>query len=159
MSKTFKEFVNEMQEIKFKNEVLSWNPNKTELDWKKRIKDRTKMSELDFCKTIQKGIDKTPIPVDEAICLYFFRSEFVLILNTKNKIITTIRDAKWDKPGNNCKQVIIANETVKTEEFFEEFLKPINNNLTGNNGWDGVINEKFEIVINHNCNYCFKVDL
>jgi len=66
-----KELNEELQKIYFKNKELKWNPNKTEVEFKERIKERTGLSEESFYKIIQKGINKINIPVDDIICLYF----------------------------------------------------------------------------------------
>lgn len=149
-------FLNEtLTKIYFNNKELSWNPNKTEKDFKDRIKQRTKLSEVQFMKTIQKGIKikEKEIPVDSSICMYFFISKFILILNTKEMIITTIRDARWDKPTGNCKSIHIVNEDViKMDQAELDYYAKQEHFIFG-------INENFDLILESKCNYCFKVDL
>lgn len=147
-------FVDEaLTKIYFNNKELTWNPNKTEKDFKDRIKQRTSLNEKEFMQLIQKGIKQTNIPIDDSICLYFINSKFVLVLNTKELIITTIRDGRWDKPGNNCKSKIIANEdAIKLDR---DEINYINEQKYFNLD----VNEKFDLILESKCNYCFKVDL
>ena len=146
--------VNEaLTKIFFNNKELTWNPNKTEKDFKDRIKQRTELSEVEFMKLIQKGIKQTNIPIDVSICLYFIHAKFVLVLNTKELIITTIRDGIWDKPGNNCKSKIIANEDAIKLDADEI------NYINEQKYFSIDVNENFDLILESKCNYCFKVDL
>ena len=152
--KTFREYLKEsLKKIYFKNKELKWNPNKTENEFKERIKNRTELSEENFYKIIQEGINKTNIPMDNSICLYFIVSKFVLILNTKEMIITTIRDARWDKPGNNCKSILIANEDAikMTQDEINWINEQKYHSLK--------VNENYDLILESKCNYCFKVEL
>ena len=150
----WKDFLEEsLTKIYFNGKELSWNPNKTEKDFKDRIKQRTELSEQDFVQIIQKGISKTKLPIDNSICLYFLQSKFVLVLNTKEMIITTIRDGRWDKPGNTCKNTLIANEDAV--RMNQDELDYINEQLY----FSVKINENFDLILESKCNYCFKVDL
>ena len=146
--------VNEaLTKIFYNNKELTWNPNKTEKDFKDRIKQRTELSEVEFMKLIQKGIKQTNIPIDVSICLYFIHAKFVLVLNTKELIITTIRDGRWDKPGNNCKSKIIANEDAIKLDADEI------NYINEQKYFSIDVNENFDLILESKCNYCFKVDL
>ena len=154
--KTFRDFLKEdLPKIYFKNKELTWNPNKTEKDFKDRIKQRTELSESEFMKVIQKGIKlkEKEMPSDDSICLYFFISKFILILNTKEMKIVTIRDGKWFKPTNGCKNILLLNEDVIKMEQAE---------LDVYNKQEYFIidvNENFDLILESKCNYCFKVDL
>lgn len=80
-------------------------------------------------------------------------SKFILILNTKEMIITAIRDARWDKPTGNCKNVVISNENV---------LKMSDNELdyyASQDYFSFNINENFDMILESTCNYCIKIDL
>jgi hypothetical protein len=82
----FREYLNEtLPKIYFNNKELTWNPSKSEKDFKDRIKQRTELSESEFMKVIQKGIKlkEKEMPIDDSICMYFFISKFILILSTK----------------------------------------------------------------------------
>ena len=149
-------FVNEeLTKIFYNNKELMWNPNKTEKEFKDRIKQRTELSELEFMKTIQRGIKikEKEIPVDSSICMYFFISKFILILNTKEMIITTIRDGRWFKPTNGCKNILLLNEDVikmnqaELDVYNEQEYFSID------------VNENFDLILQSKCNYCFKVNL
>ena len=149
-------FVNEeLTKIFYNNKELMWNPNKTEKEFKDRIKQRTELSELEFMKTIQRGIKikEKEIPVDSSICMYFFISKFILILNTKEMIITTIRDGRWFKPTNGCKNILLLNEDVikmnqaELDVYNEQEYFSID------------VNENFDLILESKCNYCFKVNL
>lgn len=144
-----------LTKIFFNNKELTWNPNKTEKDFKDRIKQRTELSEVEFMKTIQKGIKikEKEIPIDSSICMYFFISKFILIINTKEMIITTIRDGRWFKPTNGCKNILLLNEDV---------IKMDQAELDVYNAQEYFIidvNENFDLILESKCNYCFKVDL
>jgi hypothetical protein len=143
----------DLENIYYNDKILSWNPNKTYEDFKRRIKERTSLSEKEFYKVIQDGINSIKLPKDNAICLYFLKSQFVLVINTNANIITTIRDGKWDKPGNNCKHRIIANEDLQRDT---DLINIFNNH--DQIGWIWDVNEKFDIEITQDCNYCYKVN-
>jgi len=68
-------------------------------------------------------------------------------------IITTIRDARWDKPGNNCKNVLIANEDAikMTQDEINWINEQKYHSLE--------VNENFDLILESKCNYCFKVVL
>ena len=149
-------FVNEeLTKIFYNNKELMWNPNKTEKEFKDRIKQRTELSELEFMKTIQRGIEikEKEIPVDSSICMYFFISKFILILNTKEMIITTIRDGRWFKPTNGCKNILLLNEDVI--KMNQEELDVYNEQEY----FSIDVNENFDLILESKCNYCFKVNL
>ena len=152
----FKDFLNEeLQKIYFKNKELKWNPNKTEMEFKERIKERTSLSEKQFIEVIQKGIKlkENYIPEDNSICLYFFLSKFILLLNTKEMVITTIRDARWDKPSGRCKSIRIVNEDVlKMPQYELDYY-------SNQEYFEFGINENFDMILESKCNYCFKIDL
>ena len=142
-----------LSKIYFKGKELQWNPNKTEKEFKDRIKQRTSLNEQEFMKTIQNGINRTKLPIDSSICLYFVLSKFVLVLNTKEMIITTIRDGRWDKPGNICKNTLIANEDViKMDQNEMDYINE-------QKYFSIDVNENFDLILTPKCNYCFKVEL
>lgn len=152
----FREYLNEtLPKIYFNNKELTWNLNKSEKDFKGRIKQRTELSESEFMKVIQKGIKlkEKEMPLDDSICLYFFISKFILILNTKEMKIVTIRDGKWFKPTNGCKNILLLNEDVTKMEQVE--LDAYNNQEY----FTVDVNENFDLILESKCNYCFKVDL
>lgn len=152
--KTFKDlFYESLSKIYFNDKELKWNPNKTEKEFKERIKQRTELSEITFMQTIQKGINQTKLPTDVSICLYFMKSKFVLVLNTKEMIITTVRDGRLDKPGNICKNTLITNEVaIKIDKNELDYL---NEQLY----FTIKLNDNFDILLESKCNFCFKVDL
>lgn len=111
--KDFKTFlVEELQKIFLLDRELTWNQNKTSSEFKDRIKQRTDLSETEFCSLIQRGINlkAKEFPTSGDVCFYFILSKFVLIINMDKFQITTIRDGRWDKPSNGCNKTLILAE-------------------------------------------------
>lgn len=149
----FRNLLENLPKIKFQNNELNWNSSKTEEQFKERIRNRTNLSVEQFVQTIQKGIDKTNIPIDTSICLYFIVSKFVLILNTKDLFIVTVRDGRWDKPSNTCNKIIMVNEDVQKLEQYE--IDYLNEGKYFKMDFDN----DFNMILESKCNYCFSINL
>ena len=141
------------------NEVLSWNSNKTSQEWVKRIKDRTGYSTKDFIELIQIGIDKTKKDFCNTgdTCILFQRSQFILILNKKDKRIVIVRDAKWDKMINgSCKRTMI----FENEEHIKDVIDNVNFNEVDFDGYSYYMTEnilQLEVQLKYEC--CLEIDI
>jgi hypothetical protein len=153
--KTFKEIVLQeaLKTIIWGNKELKWNPNKTEKEFKERIKKRTNLQEEVFYRTIQDGLNSISLPMNTDISVYFIKSKFVLILDTKNLIIKTIRDGSWNKPGNNCSELKIANEMVVLMQ--DDEINYINENKFFK---IKELSENFDIILESTCKKCFSTN-
>ena len=106
-----------------------------------------------FYTTIQKGIDSVTLPKSNSICLYFMKSKFVLILDTENLIIKTIRDGNWKKPSNKCKNILITNETILSMQSNE--IDYLNNNKYFK---IKEVTENFDLILESNCEICLQIN-
>lgn len=149
---TFRELFEVIPSIAYKNKQLIWNPNKTEHEWIQRITQRTHPTSSDFYEVLQKGLNSVKLPEHVSICLYFMKSKFVLILNTRDSIITTIRDGKWEKTTSSCKHVKITNEDILKDSELVDLLND------GSEYWDIDVDENFDVLIESKCNICFKIE-
>jgi hypothetical protein len=99
----FKKYVLEQElkrDLHIGNVVIGWNKNKTDKAFKERILKRTSKSLEEFYSVVQKGFnqitkEKKELSLEGDNCLYFMKSQFVLILDYKNAFIKTIRDARF----------------------------------------------------------------
>lgn len=150
-----------MQKIYFQQQELTWNKNKTDIEWKNRIKDRTGLKEKDFFALVQRGInlkDKDFCKTGQT-CLMFQRSSFIVIIDIPNLKMVTIRDSKWDKIINNekpCKRVMI----FESEEHIIDIIENVNFNLVDFDGYSyHMTGEPLILEVQHNCDCCVSVDL
>lgn len=153
----FKNFCESLEQISFRGKDLIWNPNKTDTEFKKRIKARTGMNEIDFYKSLRAGLKEgdAKIPSSGAICVYYTKTRFVLILDMDTHMIRTIRDAFWDKPSNGCNKKVLVNESVMGDYITNVFF-----NETEFEGYsiDVIGGDTWLLEIEHHCDICVEVD-
>lgn len=159
---TWKEYLEEsMNKIFYKEQELLWNINKTEKEWKARIKQRTGLSNTTFFQLLQLGINlKEKEFCNTGItCLMFQKSQFIVLIDIPNMKLITIRDAKWDKivnPDKPCKRVMI----FESEEHIKDIIENVNFNDVDFDGYSYFMTgESLMLEVQHNCDCCLSVDL
>ena len=160
--KTWKEYLEEsLNKIYFKKQELCWNENKTEKEWKNRIKQRTGLSNATFFQLLQLGIKQKEKDFCQGgiTCLMFQKSQFIVLIDVPNLRLVTIRDAKWDKiinPDKPCKRVMI----FESEEHIKDIIENVNFNEVDFNGYSYYMTgEPLILEVQHNCDCCISIDL
>jgi hypothetical protein len=149
----FREFLNEaLPQIILDGVILNWNPNKTEIQFKEIIKKRTSLSEKEFYETIQRGFDTIKsVPHNKDICVFFLKSNFVIIINMIQKRIVTIRHGDW----NNTKcdgGFKYTNEEMIT--FCQDYLDLLNRgDVIETIG----VNEDWSVNVKIKCSQCYSI--
>lgn len=173
--KTFEEFCNEnsFEQLNINNKLWTLTKSKSNSAWNDRIKTRTGLTNEMFFKKISKGIEKAyekypELDEVENVCLRFLISKFVLIINTKNNIIVTVRDAEWDNLDNGkcdgSKFVVESlkrfNNYTQDTESLESFIKDID---TVNDGYEILVSYEGEETLvfefKDKCDFCVEVEL
>ena len=159
---TWEEYLEEsLNKIYYKKQELVWNQNKTEKEWKSRIKQRTGLSNNSFFQLLQLGINQKEKEFCKSgiTCLMFQKSQFIVLIDAPNLRLVTIRDAKWDKiinPDKPCKRIMI----FESEEHIKDIIENVNFNEVDFNGYSYYMTgEPLILEVQHNCDCCISIDL
>jgi hypothetical protein len=150
----FREYLNEaLPEVSLDGVILNWNPNKTEIQFKERIKKRTSLSEKEFYETIQRGFDTIKsVPHNKDICVFFLKSHFVIIVDMVQKRIVTIRHGDWN--NTKCDGGFKAtNEEMRT--YCQDYLDLLNE---GNVIEIIGMNENMSFNLKIRCSQCYQIN-
>ena len=158
----FRDFLNEsLSKIYISNKELPWNPNKTEKEWKSRIKERTGLSNNTFFELLQLGVNlkEKEFCKSGITCLMFQKSQFIVLIDLPNNKIVTIRDTKWDKiinPEKPCKRIMI----FESEEHARDIIENVNFNEVDFEGYSYYMTgDSLILEVQHKCECCLIVDL
>ena len=149
-----------LSKITLDGNVLQWNSNKTEKEWKQRIRDRAKLAYTSFYSLIQKGINQVKDQLCNTgdTCIIFQKSQFVLIVNKKENKIVSIRDTSWDKPINDkpCKRAIL----FESEEHAKDIIDNVFFNSMDFDGYSLELTENIlQLEVKTNCDCCLEINL
>lgn len=172
---TFREWFNE-KELKFKflpklkvnNKEVIWNENKSESLFLSQLNDRIKLQHITDSSVLGNILEKglnikyNEFAIgkgrDNDTCIYFRKSQFVVIFNKDEHSIIGIRN-----PLNNlrCNKTKLVLETYEDEE---KFFK-VNLNVQGfslDEPEDGImvtIDESNRLIVQNICKICLEVEL
>jgi len=122
---SFKECPNRtLKKVQHKDKDFSWNRNKFEGDFIKKIIDRTELTVDELTATVEQSLKTIELPPkSKAVCLYFMTSNFIILLNTEKNQIVTVRDGTWNKLPNGCCTTQVANkDAIKMSDAEVSYL-------------------------------------